>query len=76
MITGGIQPDSGKIIEGETIKFGYYTQDGIKAKPMQKVIDVVRDFGDYIPLMKGKQISAQQLLERFLFSRKKKKNIH
>jgi len=71
MITGGIQPDSGKIIEGETIKFGYYTQDGIKAKPMQKVIDVVRDFGDYIPLMKGKKISAQQLLERFLFSRKK-----
>ena len=38
---------------------------------MQKVIDVVREFGDYIPLMKGKQISAQQLLERFLFSRKK-----
>ena len=71
MITGGLQPDSGKIIQGETIKFGYYTQDGIKAKPMQKVIDVVRDYGDYIPLMKGKQISAQQLLERFLFSRKK-----
>ena len=71
MITGGLQPDSGKIIQGETIKFGYYTQDGIKAKPMQKVIDVVREYGDYIPLMKGKQISAQQLLERFLFSRKK-----
>jgi len=71
MITGGLQPDSGKIIQGETIKFGYYTQDGIKAKPMQKVIDVVREFGEYIPLMKGKQISAQQLLERFLFSRKK-----
>ena len=71
MITGGLQPDSGKIVQGETIKFGYYTQDGIKAKPMQKVIDVVRDYGDYIPLMKGKQISAQQLLERFLFSRKK-----
>ena len=71
MITGGLKPDSGKIIQGETIKFGYYTQDGIKAKPMQKVIDVVREFGEYIPLMKGKQISAQQLLERFLFSRKK-----
>tara|TARA_Y100000385_G_scaffold243945_1_gene261725 strand:- start:1543 stop:3405 length:1863 start_codon:yes stop_codon:yes gene_type:complete len=71
MITGELQPDSGKIILGETIKFGYYTQNGIKAKPMQKVIDVVRDYGDYIPLMKGKQISAQQLLERFLFSRKK-----
>ncbi len=71
MITGRIKPDSGKIIQGETIKFGYYTQNGIKAKPMQKVIDVVRDYGDYIPLTKGKQISAQQLLERFLFSRKK-----
>tara|TARA_B110001469_G_scaffold25529_1_gene26266 strand:- start:1854 stop:3713 length:1860 start_codon:yes stop_codon:yes gene_type:complete len=71
MITGELKPDSGKIIQGETIKFGYYTQDGIKAKPMQKVIDVVREFGEYIPLMKGKQISAQQLLERFLFSRKK-----
>jgi len=71
MITGGLKPDSGKIIQGETIKFGYYTQDGIKPKPMQKVIDVVREFGDYIPLMKGKQISPQQLLERFLFSRKK-----
>ena len=71
MITCSLKPDSGKIIQGETIKFGYYTQDGIKPKPMQKVIDVVREFGDYIPLMKGKQISAQQLLERFLFSRKK-----
>ena len=71
LITGGLKPDSGKIIQGETIKFGYYTQDGIKPKPMQKVIDVVREYGDYIPLMKGKQISAQQLLERFLFSRKK-----
>ena len=71
LITGGLKPDSGKIIQGETIKFGYYTQDGIKPKPMQKVIDVVREFGDYIPLMNGKQISAQQLLERFLFSRKK-----
>ena len=71
MITGGLKPDSGKIIQGETLKFGYYTQDGIKPKPQQKVIDVVREFGDYIPLTKGKQISAQQLLERFLFSRKK-----
>jgi len=64
-------PDSGKVIIGETIKFGYYTQNGITPKPEQKVIDVVRDFGDYIPLKKGRQISAQQLLERFLFDRKK-----
>ena len=52
-------------------KFEYYTQKGIKIKEGQKVIDVIREFGDYIPLMKGKQISAQQLLERFLFDRKK-----
>jgi ATP-binding cassette subfamily F protein uup len=71
ILTEKTKPDSGKIIIGETIKFGYYTQNGIKVKNDQKVIDVVRDFGDYIPLKKGKQISAQQLLERFLFSRQK-----
>ena len=71
ILTDKTKPDSGKIIIGETIKFGYYTQNGIKVKNDQKVIDVVRDFGDYIPLKKGKQISAQQLLERFLFSRQK-----
>ncbi|RAJ15605.1 ABC-F family ATP-binding cassette domain-containing protein [Arenibacter echinorum] len=71
ILSGTVQPDSGKVIIGETIKFGYYTQKGITIKEGQKVIDVIRDFGDYIPLMKGKQISAQQLLERFLFDRKK-----
>ncbi|MFD0798271.1 ABC-F family ATP-binding cassette domain-containing protein [Maribacter chungangensis] len=71
ILTGRDQPDSGKVIVGETIKFGYYTQKGITIKEGQKVIDVIREFGDYIPLMKGRQISAQQLLERFLFDRKK-----
>lgn len=71
ILTGGLQPDSGKITIGETIKFGYYTQRGIEVKEGQKVIDVIREFGDYIPLKKGRQISAQQLLERFLFDRKK-----
>lgn len=71
LLTQGLKPDSGKVIAGETVKFGYYTQDGITIKPEQKVIDVIREFGDYIPLKKGRQISAQQLLERFLFSRKK-----
>ena len=71
ILTGTDQPDSGKVIVGETIKFGYYTQKGIKIKEGQKVIDVIREFGDYIPLKKGHQISAQQLLERFLFDRKK-----
>ncbi len=71
ILTGAIKPDSGKVIIGDTIKFGYYTQGGIQAKPGQKVIDVIREFGDFIPLQKGRQISAQQLLERFLFDRKK-----
>src|SRR5690554_2506250 len=71
LIAGRQQPDSGKIVLGETIKLGYYTQTGIEVKPNQKVIDVIKDFGDFIPLKKGRQISAQQLLERFLFDRKK-----
>ncbi len=71
ILTGTDQPDSGKVVKGDTIKFGYYTQKGIKIKEGQKVIEVIKEFGDYIPLAKGKQISAQQLLERFLFDRKK-----
>jgi len=71
ILTGSDQPDAGKVVVGETTKFGYYTQAGIEIKPGQKVIDVIRDVGDFIPLKKGRQISAQQLLERFLFDRKK-----
>ena len=71
ILTGTETVDSGKIIIGDTIKFGYYTQKGIKPKEGQKVIEVIREFGDFIPLKKGRQISAQQLLERFLFNRKK-----
>ena len=71
MLTSNEELDSGKIIWGETLKFGYYTQSGIPYKEGQKVIDVIREYGDYIPLKKGKKISAQQLLERFLFDRKK-----
>jgi len=71
VITGEIPTDSGKVVIGETIKFGYYTQDGIVIKPGQKVIEVIKEFGDFIPLKKGGIISAGQLLERFLFSRKR-----
>ncbi|MEO0571872.1 MAG: ABC-F family ATP-binding cassette domain-containing protein [Bacteroidota bacterium] len=71
ILTGRELVDGGKIVVGDTIKFGYYTQKGIQTKEGQKVIEVIREFGDYIPLKKGKQISAQQLLERFLFDRKK-----
>lgn len=71
MLTGVAKPDGGKIVIGETVKFGYYSQAGIEVKPGQKVIEVIREFGDYIPLKKGRQLSAGQLLERFLFDRKK-----
>jgi ATP-binding cassette subfamily F protein uup len=71
ILTQTITPDMGKVVIGETVKFGYYTQTGLHIKPDQKVIDVIKEFGEYIPLTKGRQISAQQLLERFLFDRKK-----
>jgi len=71
LITGTIPADSGKVITGDTIKMGYYTQSGINPKPGQKVIDIIKEYGEYIPLTKGKIISAGQLLERFLFDRKK-----
>lgn len=63
--------DWGKVVVGETVKFGYYTQKGIQIKEGQKVIDIIKEFGEYIPLTKGRKISAGQLLERFLFDRKK-----
>ena len=71
LLTGHIPIDSGKIVTGETLKFGYYNQEGITVKEGQKVIEVIQEFGEYIPLKKGRKISAQQLLERFLFDRKK-----
>jgi len=71
LLTSNETVDAGKIIWGETLKFGYYTQRGITVKEGQKVIDVIREYGDFIPLKKGRKISAQQLLERFLFDRKK-----
>ncbi|NOR27819.1 MAG: ATP-binding cassette domain-containing protein [Lutibacter sp.] len=71
IITSGIPVDSGKVVVGETIKFGYYTQDGINPKPGQKVIEIIKEYGEQIPLTKGRSLSAAQLLERFLFSRKR-----
>jgi ATP-binding cassette subfamily F protein uup len=63
--------DGGKVVVGETVKFGYYTQKGIAVKEGQKVIEVIKEFGEEIPLTKGRRISASQLLERFLFDKKK-----
>ncbi|WP_445455264.1 ABC-F family ATP-binding cassette domain-containing protein [Flavobacterium sp. HNIBRBA15423] len=71
ILTQTMPPDSGKVIIGDTIKIGYYTQSGINPKPDQKVIDIIKEYGEYIPLTKGRIISASQLLERFLFDAKK-----
>ncbi|OOV27697.1 ABC transporter [Flavobacterium sp. LM5] len=71
VLTGTLPLDSGKVIVGDTIKIGYYTQSGINPKPNQRVIDIIKEYGEYIPLSKGRIISASQLLERFLFDAKK-----
>ncbi|NBR12977.1 MAG: ABC transporter ATP-binding protein [Flavobacteriales bacterium] len=69
MLLGEEPTDKGKIVIGETVVFGYYSQDLIKVPDDFKVIDVVKEVTEYIPLEKGRQLSAAQLLERFLFSR-------
>jgi ATP-binding cassette subfamily F protein uup len=71
LITGQEKPDSGKIVIGETVQFGYYTQKGMKIKDDKRVIEVIREIADFITLEKGKTLSAAQLLERFLFDRNK-----
>ncbi|KAB1064069.1 ABC-F family ATP-binding cassette domain-containing protein [Salibacter halophilus] len=69
MIMGLEKPTGGKIVVGETVKFGYYHQSGIKFKPGQRVIEAVTEIAEFIPTPKGSDISAAQLLERFLFPR-------
>ena len=71
LITQRLEPDGGKVVVGDTVKFGYYTQSGLKFKPGQRVIEVVREIADIIPLKSGKKITAEQMLERFLFPRKR-----
>lgn len=67
MITNQLEPDNGKVVIGETVTFGYYRQDGIKLKEDQRVIEVVKDIAEVIPIEGGKKLSAGQFLERFLF---------
>lgn len=67
MLMGIEEADGGKIVTGETVQFGYYTQSGIKLKEDKRIIEVVKDIAEIIPLEKGKKITASQLLERFLF---------
>ncbi len=70
MLTKEIRPDHGRVVVGDTVVFGYYTQDGLDLKVDRRVIDVVRSIADYIPMEGGYKLTAEQLLERFLFNRK------
>jgi len=69
LLTQEIRPTAGKIVVGGTVVFGYYSQAGIQLLEDKRVIDVVRDVAEYIPLEKGQKLTAEQLLERFLFPR-------
>lgn len=70
MVLGLEKVDAGKIVTGETVVFGYYSQELLKVEDeTQKVIDVIRDIAEFIPLEKGRQMSAAHFLEKFLFPR-------
>jgi ATP-binding cassette subfamily F protein uup len=69
VLTGEVPTDTGKVVIGETVVFGHYNQEGLMLNKDKTVIDVIRDIADYIPLAKGLKLSAESLLERFLFPR-------
>jgi ATP-binding cassette subfamily F protein uup len=69
IIQGREDVDRGKVVTGETVVFGYYSQELIQVDEDKKVIDVIRDIAEFIPLEKGRQLSAAQFLEKFLFDR-------
>ncbi|MGB1316379.1 MAG: ABC-F family ATP-binding cassette domain-containing protein [Chitinophagales bacterium] len=69
IMTGKLQSDTGKVVIGETIKFGLYNQEGLDLKEEKRLIEVVREKGEFIPTSGGGKITAAQLLEKFLFPR-------
>lgn len=74
LLLGLIPPDSGKFDIGETVKFGYFSQEGLLFNEQQKVIDVITDIADYIYLGNGKHLSASQFLQYFLFTPEQQQN--
>ena len=74
MLLGELQPDSGKIVIGDTVRFGYFSQEGLKFDEQQKVIDVVRDIAEYVDLGSGRHLSASQFLQHFLFTPEQQHN--
>ena len=74
MLLGEVTPDSGKFDIGETVRFGYFSQEGLKFRDDQKVIDIITDIADYIDLGGGKHMTASQFLNYFLFSPEQQHN--
>ena len=68
MLLGELQPDEGRIIIGDTVRFGYFSQEGLQFREDQKVIDIIRDIAEYVDLGSGRKLSASQLLQYFLFT--------
>ncbi len=69
LLTKELRPDAGKVVVGDTVVFGHYRQDISDLNQDIRVIDSIREIADYIPLKKGKKLTAESLLERFLFPR-------
>ena len=74
MLLGEAQPDEGRIVIGETVRFGYFSQEGIKFDDQMKVIDAVRDIAEYVDLGGGRHLSASQFLQHFLFTPEQQHN--
>ena len=74
MLLGEVQPDSGKFDIGETVRFGYFSQEGLKFREDQKVIDVITEIADYIDLGGDKHMTASQFLQFFLFTPEEQHN--
>ena len=68
MLLGQVLPDSGRFVVGETVRFGYFSQEGMQFDEQMKVIDVVRRIAEHIDLGGGKHLTAMQLLQHFMFS--------
>ena len=74
MLLGQVPVDEGRIIIGDTVRFGYFSQEGLQFDEQQKVIDVIRDIAEYVDLGGGRKLSASQLLQHFLFTNEQQYN--
>ena len=74
LLLGEVQPDSGKFDIGDTVRFGYFSQEGLKFRDDQKVIDIITDIAEYIDLGSGRHLTASQFLQHFLFTPEQQHN--